>query len=50
MTVFPAHAGVIPLNDGRFLEGSSLSRTCGGDPASELIQEDAGMSFPHMRG
>ena len=50
MTVFPAYAGVIPIN---FCHGSNkkgVSRVCGGDPKRESVYKKHIECFPRMRG
>ena len=50
ITVFPAHAGVIPLATETAEKFDGLSRTCGGDPDAWKLDGQNAESFPHMRG
>ena len=50
LTVFPAHAGVIPLLTCYVLQNRRFSRTRGGDPTQDISSAAIVTFFPHTRG
>ena len=48
--VFPAHAGVIPLQAGLYPPHSCFPRTRGGDPTYTQIKKHTYKFSPHTRG
>ena len=50
LSVFPAHAGVIPAYGSPWTILACLSRTCGGDPCAEGIAEFLKEVFPAHAG
>ena len=49
-SLFPAYAGVIPIDDVDEFLGWAFPRICGGDPLFSRIGIDEGTFSPHMRG
>ena len=49
-SVLPAHAGVILFKKIFIKTLDSITRTCGGDPDSELVFSSEYAYYPHMRG
>lgn len=47
--VFPAHAGVIPMDRWEWIKLDRFSRTRGGDPMLRNSRADDGLFFPHTR-
>ena len=49
-SLFPAYAGVIPVNHISRKYRESFPRICGGDPAIRIMMEILENFSPHMRG
>lgn len=49
-SLFPAYAGVIPLESADGDVRGSFPRTRGGDPIFALLDEDSDLFSPHTRG
>ena len=49
-SLFPAHAGVIPVQIPEYLGGGTFPRTRGGDPKGYRDGKEEGDFSPHTRG
>ena len=49
-SLFPAYAGVIPLDFWHYADNYTFPRICGGDPKLDKQLSDAARFSPHMRG
>ena len=50
LAVFPAQAGVIPLELNRTYNGTGIPRASGGDPYWKTVLDDQNMYSPRKRG
>ena len=50
LSLFPAHAGVIPTTGKTLKETLAIPRTRGGDPTAQSSQDFLGDYSPHTRG